>query len=157
MRIGEKKSQEEMVGFVLIIVLVAVIALVFLAISVRPRQVQENKDVENFLHVSLLYTTECQPRAGEVYDLRDLIAACYKNEECLSGEPCEILNRTVSELVERSFNLESKYKAYKLEISKENETIFSIAIGNSTSNKIGSAVAIPVSGESIELTLRLFY
>ena len=50
-----KKAQEEMIGFVLIIVLVAVIALVFLAISIRkPAEIRDKKEIQNFLYSHFL-------------------------------------------------------------------------------------------------------
>jgi hypothetical protein len=158
----EKKSQEEMVGFVLIIVLVAVIVLVFLAISIRKNNgVQESRDVENFMHSSLLFTSPCQPRQGEVYDLRDLIVACYNNEKCLSGEEaCKILNGTFIGLIENGFQVgeEAKYKAYEFRIYKENETIFYLSRGNFSANKLGPIVPVPISpGEDISIDIKLYY
>jgi hypothetical protein len=160
--IKDRKSQEEMVGFVLIIVLVAVIVLVFLAISIRKNtKVEESRDVENFMHSSLLFTSSCKPRQGEVYDLRDLIVACYNNEKCLSGEEaCKILNSTFIGLIENSFQIgeEAKYKAYELKVYKENKNILYLSKGNFSVNKLGPRVPVPVSpGEDINLDIKLYY
>jgi len=156
-----KKSQEEIVGFVLIIVLVAVIVLIFLAISIRKSSgLQKSKDIENFLHSSLLYAAECKPSPEIVYDLRDLITACYNNEKCLNEEQaCNELNRTFIELIEDSFQIgeESKYKAYVLDVYMNNETVLNLTRGNLTSDKIGSEVLIPVSGESVNVNMKLYY
>ncbi len=158
-RIG-KKAQEEMIGFVLIIVLVSVIALIFLAISIRKPAVQENKEIESFLHSSLLLTTDCQPSPEEIYDLKDLIGACWNNERCLSGEKaCGVLNVTVYELLENlRVGEESKYKGYVFRIYDErNETIFYLTKGNYTSSKTATDSLFPIQGENIHVVLEIFY
>ena len=55
-----KKSQEEIVGFVVVIVLIAVIALVFLGLSLTKKQEPiESRQVSNLLGAMLQYTTDC--------------------------------------------------------------------------------------------------
>ena len=105
-----KKAQEEMIGFVLIVVLVSVIALIFLAISIRKTDGEiENKEIEKFLHASLLFSIECKEDRN--YDFKDLIKACYNNEQCLDGDnPCDLLDKTALELVENSFKIYEKAK-----------------------------------------------
>ena len=132
----EKKAQEEMVGFVLIIVLVMIIAVIFLGFSVRKTpKLQESAEIRNFLGASLLYTTQCKPSIESVYNLKDLIKACYKKEECLNGkDSCEELNKTLSKLIRESFEFgkEEKYKGYYLKINIENSTLFELTEGNTT-------------------------
>ena len=151
-----RRSQEEMIGFVLIIILVAVIALIFLAISIRPAKTQENKEIENFLHSSLLYTTDCKSSPEIVYDFRDLIKACLENKQCLSGEKaCDILDKTASELIEKSFKVgeNEKYKGYMFKIYEENNVLFEISKGEMDVKKIGSEVLV----SDIYVMLELFY
>src|SRR3989338_7985995 len=56
-----KRSQEEMVGFALIIILVSIILLVFLAFSLSKSKTEstESYEVNSFLQSTLQYTTAC--------------------------------------------------------------------------------------------------
>lgn len=153
-----KRAQEEMVGFVLIIVLVAVIALVFLAISLRkPAAERGSEEITNFLHSSMLYTTGCQPRGGEVYNFKELITACLGNENCLNNESaCDILNKTASELINLGFQAgeDAKYKGYVMKIYGENnQTLFYLAKGKTAGNKLADEVR--VYGGAVETAVRL--
>jgi len=57
-----RKGQEEIVGFALIIIIVAVILLVFLAFSLNKPEKEdlENYVVKGFLDATLAYTSECR-------------------------------------------------------------------------------------------------
>jgi len=157
--LNSKHSQEEMVGFVLIIVLVSVIALIFLAISIRKPAIQGSREIESFLHSSLLLSTDCQPSPEEIYNLKNLIGACWKDEECLPGEKaCDVLNITVYELLENlQVGEEAKYKGYAFRIYDEkNETIFYLTKGNYTSSKTATDALFPVEGENIHVVLEVF-
>ena len=94
-----KKAQEEMVGFGLIIVIVAVILLVFLwFFLVKPGQQNlENYEAESFIQAALQYTTDCESRYG-YFEVQELIFECYEEKTCLSGEDaCMVLNSTLEE------------------------------------------------------------
>jgi len=148
-----------MVGFVLIIILVAVIGLIFLAISIRPGKIQESKEIENFLHSSLLYTTGCQVTEERVYDFRDLIEACLEDETCMSGEnSCKVLNETALKLLENfDVGRDSKYKGYVFKIHLENETLVYLEKGTVSSSETGSWVSLYIDGNNVYVRLSLFY
>jgi hypothetical protein len=79
-----KKAQEEMVGFVLIMLIVAVIFLVFLAIFVRNGLINRDVDsleISHFLDSMLEYTTECSLDDGFTFlNLGDLFRECADND-----------------------------------------------------------------------------
>jgi len=156
-----RKGQEEMVGFVMIIVLVSVIALVFLVISIRkPTEMRTSKEVESFLHSALLFTSSCQSSSERVYDFKDLIEACLKNERCLDEEnSCDVLNNTASELIETSFSVgeNARYKAYNFKIYEENETLISLRKGNYTSSITGGELLLYISARNLNIRLELYY
>ena len=80
------RSQEEMVGFILIVVLVSVIGVILLVISLRkPVERIESNEITAFLEASMHYTTSCQPNPERVYDFQGLIIACRNNENCIDG------------------------------------------------------------------------
>ena len=154
-----KRAQEEIVGFVLIIVLVAVIALLFLAFSIRrPVEMQESREIEDFLHSSLSLTTDCKPSEERVYDLRDLIGACYNNEKCFDDKSaCNVLNKTAFELIENSFQVgeEARYKSYNFRIYFQNTTLLYLSSGEETGSKSGAEIYIPISRENFYIRLEV--
>jgi len=158
---NSKHSQEEMVGFVLIIILVAVIVLIFLSLSMRkPVGMQRDQQIESFLHSSLIYTTKCKKSPEVIYDFKGLIGACYNGEDCLESEDsCEMLNQTAAELIENSFNIgeDSRYKGYIFRIDSKTGKILVQKEGEESLSSMGADVHIPVSGENVNITLKLFY
>lgn len=101
-----KKSQHEIVGFILIVVIVVIIGLFLLVFYLRQTPVQhESLDVQNFLQASMLYTTECAISYEPQYEsLQDLIKSCYINQQCLDGEmACNVLNSILAGLVHESW------------------------------------------------------
>lgn len=95
----KKKAQEEIVGFVLIVVLVAIIFLVFLSITIR----QENNvkrggaELEQFLSSLMNYDSSCAVSYESNYlSFEEMIKKCYDDSmtNCLSGERvCEVLKK----------------------------------------------------------------
>lgn len=126
-----KKSQEEMVGFILIVVLVSVIALVFLGISIirQPKQEYKSNEVSNFLGSFLQYTTACESRYLPL-SMADVIKDCAENEadKCDNGElACSVMNQTAEEILSAAwpYGNESYLKGYEFNIdviSRMNDT-----------------------------------
>ncbi|MBI2047378.1 hypothetical protein HYT26_04435 [Candidatus Pacearchaeota archaeon] len=126
-----KNSQEEMVGFILIVVLVSVIALVFLGISIirQPKQEYKSNEVSNFLGSFLQYTTTCESRYLPL-SMADVIKECAENEanKCNNGElACSVMNQTTEEILSAAWpsGNASYLKGYEFDIetiSKTNDT-----------------------------------
>src|SRR3989338_10673769 len=97
-----KKAQEEIVGFALILLLVVIIGMVFMSISLRkqPASEQDDKEVSNFLDAMLQYTSDCESSFSTYLNMKDLIKACYNNEACLSGRSaCQHLREASTNLL----------------------------------------------------------
>jgi hypothetical protein len=162
-KIQNKKSQEEMVGFILIIVLVIVGILFILFIVLRqPSQGLESREIESFLHASMLYTTDCQRDVSSYYDLKGLIQECNNNENCYNEtrNTCDVLNETFSNLIESAFTIgeDSPYKGYILNVLGT-ETLLELEKGNSNVDSFGYSITIPPSrgfGDDIIVDFRLF-
>lgn len=153
-----KRSQEEMVGFVLIVVLVTIIALVFLAISLRQAPASlDNKEITSFMQSAMRYSSDCYPSKEIRYDLKDLIKACYNDERCLNGTlACDMLNKTAAGIMRESWKVGNEtpvksytFKAYKKEM---NETIIRLKDGNCTGSISGSSISIS-NGIEVELEI----
>ena len=114
-----KRSQEEMIGFALIIVLVAVILLIFLGFSLRSPQNEtiESYEVESFIQAFLQYTTDCKDNL-EFLSIKKLIFACSDRETCLDRrDTCEVLDSTLKGILEESWKVGENlpYKGYTLQ------------------------------------------
>lgn len=139
--IESKKAQEEMVGFALIIIIVAVILLIFLGISLRTPQKEpvESYEVNSFIQTFLEYTSDCRD-VNDYFTIQDLIYLCNEEETCLNGKTaCETLNATLTDLVGESWLVggDRPSKGYVLNITIINSEIFSLKKGNMTRNYKG--------------------
>jgi len=97
------KAQEEMIGFALIIIIVAVILLVFLGFMLNnsDRSSVESYEVNSFLGAVMQYTTDCEDYVRGPRLVRDLVFDCYFEKECVDGrKSCDVLNQTLSEIIE---------------------------------------------------------
>lgn len=155
-----KKAQEEMIGFALIIVIVAVILLIFLGFSLKEpeKKAIENFEVNSFIQSTLHYTSDCRDNL-EFITIQKLIFDCSSKETCLDERnSCEVLNNTLKEIVENSWKTEnSPVRGYSLEINRENQTIISLAKGDTTRNSKGSSQSFSQSGESFEVIFIGYY
>jgi hypothetical protein len=124
----DKKAQEEMVGFVLIMLVVAVIFLVFLGIYLRsgPPEPRETTEISQFLDAMLEVSTDCTI-SGSQKDVADLISICAGDESktCESGDKvCEVARETIIEMTESTwtFSQDSPKTGYKYEFTVETDT-----------------------------------
>ncbi len=162
-----KKGQEEIVGFVLIVLIVSVILLVFLGIFLR-KDVSKtaNPEVSQFLDSMSAITTECSLNAGYSYEnYQDLLKDCNEGKLCASGKACDILKNTTKSLIEASWNFspDSPKKGYKFEVyfTAREETAKQPLINpplsyiSGCTSFIGDERVFPVSDGSITILLDL--
>ncbi|PIN80567.1 hypothetical protein COV16_00590 [Candidatus Woesearchaeota archaeon CG10_big_fil_rev_8_21_14_0_10_34_8] len=111
----EKKAQQEILGFVLIVSLVVVITVIFLGFSLRKPNLsadQQNIDVENFLTALFDYTTNCTLRTT-LASMQDVIKACYLGQTCSQGfSACSYINSTLIEVLKLSFQQNVSLEIY---------------------------------------------
>ncbi|MEK6918975.1 MAG: hypothetical protein AABW73_02955 [Nanoarchaeota archaeon] len=117
-----KRGQDEIVGFIIIVLLVSVVALVFFGITLRKTApIESSVRLENFAGAALGVTTDCSIKKVPSYlDLEDLIKECRKGTSCYDGKKtCELLNKTVGELLDSTFPINGQaptnyysFKAY---------------------------------------------
>ena len=161
MRIKNERGQEEMVGFALIIIIVAVILLIFLGFSIGGPQKDfvESFEVESFVQASLQYTTECEDNFGPV-NIQDLIFACNSNQYCLSGEDsCEVLEDNMNEILGESWMVgeERPVRGYNMSISSDSQDIYSNGDGTQTTNSKGASQSFFKSGENFDIVFTVYY
>ncbi len=157
MRKINRKGQEEIVGFILIVVLVAVAFVIFLGVKLRnPVPVQkESAIVYQFLESAMEQTTDCMLKEnGKNLQVKELIKDCNSvNSACISGKnSCDITQETIKQMLNSSWNVNtgSFYNGYELTAKysqdaqeSSSKEIFSIVKGNCSLNYVGDSYSIP--------------
>ena len=162
-----RKAQEEMVGFVLIMVIVGVVFLVILGIMIRKpgSSEKESKDVYQFMESMMEYTTDCAVNNEIDYEkLGNLLKECHSNKdaECINEEGiCDTLNKNINEIIENSWNIGGYYKGFifnatYIESNRTVESVLSLQKGNCTSFK-GAEYLSPDYPGSIVSTLKICF
>jgi len=141
-----KRSQEEMVGFALIVIIVSIIILIFINFSIKQdiKEPLESYEAESFIQALLQYTSECQDYLGYL-SLQKVIIKCNNQEECLDGEEaCEKLNETLTQLIEESWKVGNNrvIKGYYLNITEGERTMIFLGEGDTTNNYKGTVQSL---------------
>lgn len=157
-----RKAQQEMIGFVVIVVLVSIIGMVFVFLLISRADNKENGNPEaaSLLESLMHYTTECAINYIPQYkDGEGLINSCYNNELCLNQkEACVVANQTFTYLLKTSLDINpsNKNKAFNLNAyytsNSSNEAIPILYINdgkfNNCSSIIGANRFIVISQDS---------
>jgi hypothetical protein len=125
-----KRGQEEAVGFVAIIVIVALVVVFFIGISIRHAgpQALGSASVKQFLESSSAFTTSCDLGLRTKYaTLEQLMQSCSRNSQatCLNGElACQRYNETVQRLLDSTWkpSQEGIIEGYVFNVSYERQT-----------------------------------
>lgn len=139
-----KKAQQEMVGFVLIVVVVVVGLMIYLVISLGGGDTGERISVraENVLDSVMKMTTECAPIFEPDYDnYEELFGSCYANVNCpnLNKGACDYLNESLSKVLEEIMKSEGWINYYKFELFVKNGNgLLEIKQGNCTGTITGA-------------------
>ena len=157
-----KRGQQEMVGFVLIVVLVVVGLMVFLTISVRNRDSSEIESVStsNLLSSVMKYTTKCAITFEPKYDsFEDLFKSCYQNKRCsnLGDKPaCLYLNESLKSVMSELIKTEATVSGYEVSFfEKDGEGILQIRDGECENSPTVSSAQRNLIAGSTSLIVRL--
>ena len=157
------RGQQEMVGFILIVVLVMIGLMVFLIISLRTSpDTADSLEVENMLSAIMGHTTECAIPAEPYYKtFEDLFKSCYDNDDCAGtiGPACEYLNETLGEILEDLMATEAKVSAYQMDVSIADEAgqegFIRIFEGDCVGEVLGAQRKISVGAEDLVIQLKI--
>ncbi|MAH47979.1 hypothetical protein CMI37_19310 [Candidatus Pacearchaeota archaeon] len=160
----KNKGQQEMVGFVLIVVLVVIALLVFIVISVRKApDEKQSVEVENMLNAVLDYTTDCAIVFEPQFDsVEDLVKSCYGGDGCdnLNEMACDYLNETLIDIMGDLMRSESVINAYQFDIlfrddADVEEDVLKVVGGNCTGGVTGASVPLAAGGGDLVVRLRV--
>ncbi len=165
-----RKGQEEVVGFVVVVVLVAVVFVFFLGFSSYDApgiHEKTSQDLRHFLESIRVFTTDCELTEHSPLEFKDLINACYAGKTCTSGKKaCDALNTTATTILTTAFPVGKEYftKGYRFKIiyseSPENQedSLISLSQGNCSSLSQRSADDFfPLGAGQITLRVNLCY
>lgn len=159
---SNKKGQEEIVGFVLIVIMVAVLIVIFIGFSLRSSQKEEvgNYEIESFLRATLQYTTSCKDR-GSYLTIQDLIEGCINREKCLNNDRdnCLVLNEEVNKLLLAGWKIENRpIGGYQFYITSDGVNVIpEIKEGNTTKNYRGGFEEFSKGGLVVDVIFRVYY
>ncbi len=149
-----KRAQEEIIGFVLIVVLISIVAVIFLSISLRKApSVNHNELVGQFLPAMMRFNLD-NPECAEGLRVKELVGKCAVGESCEGEDSCEILKINLAKILKDSWNIgsESKYSGVQISILKNGQGILEVKEGNCNAGKSGAEALIPVeAGERSEI------
>lgn len=156
-----KRGQEEMVGFIVIIVMVSVAMLILLWFMLNnpSEEAVENFEVGSFVQAMLQYTTSCESQV-DFYSVQDLIIACEDGEKCLDEtDSCEALNETIRGMIRSAWNVseQSAVRGYKLSIIVDDEEKNQVKEGNETTSYVGGFEDFARSGSDYKVALSVYY
>ena len=164
---NSKNAQQEMVGFILIVVLVVVALMVFLVISItKPLVSVESKSTESLLSSMLSYTTDCVISEPYRLTVRELVGACYDNKKCVNMNKmsCDYLNTTLISIMKDLSAADNSIGSYQLvgfweSDEGERADIFKIesglCISGSGAKLRGEIESIYMNGGKIKMSLEV--
>jgi hypothetical protein len=154
----KNKGQQEIVGFVLIVVLVMVAMMVFLIISVRDSGEEvSGAEVSNMLDVLLKTTSECAVVYEPDYDdFEDLVKSCYKKDDCsnLDRSACDYLNESFYDMVSVMVSVDASINWSVDLFERDGAGILKWEEGSCTGGVSGAQRSI-ISGNDLVVRMRI--
>jgi hypothetical protein len=166
----KRKGQEEIVGFVLIVVLIVIVGVIFLGISLRKEKpvLRESEIIYQFLESSMEQTTDCKTTEKATFiGLDSLIRDCHEtNTECTNGKrACELSQEIFREILNNTWQVgeDYPYKGYLLEavyfVNNTNQNqvtpVINLSQGNCQDSYVGNSYWLASFPGSIVIRLKL--
>ena len=166
---NSNKAQEEMVGFAILVVVVAVVGLIFLAISLRSSSSNEISSllVQQFSESFITSTSECNLGTWpSLASFATVFDSCYNNpsSKCDSGKSsCSYLNESIPQIInsvwkiapESAFNGATYKVIFKDRVSGDEKEYLSKSWGNRTGDSMGGESIIPDSRKRGNIIFRV--
>jgi hypothetical protein len=160
-----KQGQQEIVGFVLIVVLVVVGLMIFLVYSfTSDRSEIRGNDIVlgNLMSSMVRYTTNCTLQ-GEKQNIQDLFEMCYDGDLCDldTRDSCIILESYLSDILDAAYSTESRINGMSVEFYTDDMGVIE-PVGSFSTVSVGNCVngnnrgfEMPLGGlDSVYLMLR---
>ena len=157
MKHKSKLAQEEIMGFVVIMILVAVILMIFLWLHLNknPDEGIEDAQIKNFVLILAEINTECGKTGYPNLPINDVIKLCADEKDCENGDDsCEYLEKTIENIMDVTWPVEedSIYKSYSISINESGKEIVNLNKGIPTNSYKGYTGLIGIKSD-IELRI----
>ncbi len=109
-----KKAQQEIAGFVLIVIIVVIALVIYMVVKAgSPIEITKSVTADNMIESVMDVTTNCQ--VGSRYlSIKNLLIECENNRRCSNGDStCDVLNNTLKKIFDNMLNIET-INAYEL-------------------------------------------
>ncbi len=153
--IKNKRAQEEIFGFLLIVALIIVAGTLFLLLKKPSQPELKNDQVSNLLYAMVAYTSS--------YDNKQMYEVIEECHDCVEEvcESCETAKRELEDILEVSLKesgsvIGKQLKGYSLNASNSRQ-LFSIESGETAGNMVGSPVIIHTSTDDVIMSLKFYY
>ncbi|HLC53187.1 MAG TPA: hypothetical protein VJK03_01470 [Candidatus Nanoarchaeia archaeon] len=163
-----KRGQEEVTGFIMIVIVVAVIGVIVLSLALRDTgHVQtSSSEVSQFLESVIYTTTSCSVQPPAFLSVAELMIACRSTplQQCGEQGVCNALNSTLHAIIAASMKTgnERALKGQKLAVDYRPrignaESLLQITAGNCSRDSVGGDYVLPDTrgGGTIITTLKL--
>jgi hypothetical protein len=161
---NNKKAQQEIVGFVLIVVVVVTGLMIYLTISLRTSPENEaSLEAANALDAIMKQTTECAVIYVPDYDdFEDLFESACRNYRCknLNTKAMDYLNDSLKDVLDDMMATEGSVLGYELQLynrddPEDNFCKLQILEGNCSRGRINSAKrTINVDSDRVDIVLK---
>ncbi len=154
-----KRGQEEIVGFVLVVLLVSIILIVFLSIFLKKdKENVGNPEISQFLDSISEITTKCTLNGGFYYEnYVELLKNCYDGKLCDRLNSCDLLRDITKESIENSWVFEENslrkgyiFNSFYISDDEQSNSFGGFPISNLTfttcnNNKYGDERSFPIN------------
>lgn len=151
-----RKGQEEITGFAMIVIIVAVVGMFFLVFALKKdnNSTYQSLEVQQFIDSVMIVQSQCKIQ-GSVYFARvdELMQNCYDNkaDSCDNGKNvCAYLESLLKEVTLKAWNInnEAVYTGYRINVAfvpKEGEAqeMIKIEQGNCSKGYFGGEGVTP--------------
>lgn len=146
-KLKNRRAQEEMVGFGMIVVIVAIIGLIFLWFFLtkpHPKNL-DDYEVKSFVNSLMQYTSDCKEPGKDFIRMNELLYWCADSSartQCYGGlDACELLNNTLNGITKESWSVgpDLPFRGYELNVLvlDGNEEVISQLYSKSEGNLSG--------------------
>jgi hypothetical protein len=164
-----KQAQEEIAGFVVIIVLVCIVLLIMMGLMLRKSDTGQelNSNIySQFLGSMMEYTSDCVVYAGSNAKLNDLIGYCMEGYKCDSGKTsCDALNSTIPSILDASLlnGNNPSIKGYQFTMiysrnaTRTEKQLMNITKGVCNKTMTGALNVLPASSGIVSSTIKVCF
>ncbi len=159
-KMKSKKSQQEIAGFVAIILVIVVVSIVLFSFSLqkslRKPSYYEDIRVNDLMNSIMHYTTDC-----DYADVKKVIEKCYNDEKCANENACNYLNKLLGQILNSTLGIEKEYgNIIGYQLFDESKKI-NITNGNTKGNLVVSHYLVPIftgtTTNNVKVTLYIYF